>query len=219
MIDYKQKYLKYKTKYNNLKNNFYFIHNTSSIKTLISILKKGKILLGSDVKEDERKHSGGKPMDYIFGHIYFEDLKNLSNTQDFAIILHPKIIKKYDIIFNKGWQAGPGDPKYKRSIQLLKSDDVNTRNIKITQIRKFLKNPHADPNISYIPPNEFLQHEVVFDKPILLKDNIIGIICLLCDTVDDRKKYFDKLQNIINEKYPNVKFYKSNAMPLLKDLL
>lgn len=204
IMDSSYKYIKYKTSSYSLnggyKKNFYFIHGTKNIMTLLSILKDGDIKLGKDVPKQYRKLSGDQPLEYIYNHIYFEDLKNLTHLQDYSLIISPDIIKDYGICFNKGWQVGPT----KDSIIIEKDNDNKTIATKLKEIRKFIKNPTLPQKIIEFSP--FLHHEVLFDKPIQLDKYLLGIMCLKCD--NDPK--FNHIEKIIKEKYPNVKILTEN---------
>lgn len=200
---YYHKYKKYKNKYLQLKggnNNFYFIHGTKNINTLLSILKEGIIKPGKDIPEQYRKLSGGQALDYIYGHIYFENLNNLTHYPDFTLIINPKIIGELDIVFNKGWTVKPDN----NSIFLYKTDNTNVINEKLNQIKNFLKDPQLPKKVKEFSP--FYHHEMLFTDNIHLKNNLLGIVCNDCE----KDKNFNKIKKIIDEKYPGTKLYNKN---------
>lgn len=189
-------YKKYKCEYLDLKrndphnDNFYFVHNTTDINSIISMIKTGILFIGKYVEKSKRKHSGKEPRDYIYTNIYFEDLKNLSHFMDYSIILYPNIIHKYGAVFNQGWQVFPGK---ENSIHFFKNETPDEFNKKMDDVKSFLKNPNTLPGIIQGAPG-LLHHEFLFNHNIKLKDSLIGIICNWCssDEVDKLNKLLEK---------------------------
>lgn len=202
---YHNKYIKYKSKYISLiggyKKNFYFIHGTKSIASLYKILKDGKIELGKNVPVKYKKLGGDEELEYIYAHIYFEDLNNLTHMQDYSLIMSSDIIKQYGVCFNKGWTVGPTE----NSIIIYKKDDDITITKKINMMKKFIKNPSSLPQ-KIVEFGPFMHHEILFDEPIVLNKYLLGIVCLKCK--DDTE--FQKIKKIIEIKYPNVKIFTEN---------
>ena len=216
------KYIKYKLKYINLKNeiggnknidnyDFYFIHKTKNINSLKSILKSGILKLGKDVSKRYRGLSGTDPTNYIYANMFFEDLKNISHMWDISIILHPKIFYEYDIEFNQGW--GYNYPK--NNINIYKNDDIENKKKKLEEIKEFTKNPHTLPKVIREFPG-MMHHQVVFKENIPLKNNLLGLVCNMCP-----ENEIKKIKKIIkNKPYKNIKIYEKNyPFPSFKELL
>lgn len=213
---YNYYYEKYKCGYLELKrnnlynNNYYFVHNTKDINSIISLIKSGILFKGKYVKKSKRKHSGGESQDYIYTNMYFEDLKNLSHFMDYSIILHPNIIHKYGGIFNKGWQVLP-DKSY--SIPFFKKDNPCEFNIKMENVREFIKNPITLPKIVQ-GATGLLHHEFLFKHNITLKDSLIGITCNGCSSEN-----VDKLNKLLKKySYNDVKISQNNLPFTLQEL-
>lgn len=228
MTNYYDKYIKYKTKYLNLldKNgsshnsspnscggsiktyDYYFIHGTKNFSNLRSILKSGMLHIGKDVPKKRRFLCGDMPSNYVYANIYFEELLNLSHMRDFSIILHPKLLKEYGIIFNKGW-TNICDP-----IVISKNEMQYSVQDKINKIKKFISDPHELP-IMLRESSGLMLHEVLFDRKIPLENNILAIVCNSCSDANVRK-----LKKIIeNKAYKNIPIITSNyPFPLLSDL-
>ena len=210
---YYHKYQKYKNKYLNKKKNmtkddilvpdsFYFVHTTKSYDSLINILKEGKIKPGKDLPEKYRFLGGEDGSLEIFTNIYFPSIKNLECLQQFTLILHPKILFDYDGYFNELWKGGSG-------ILSLKLDINDTSKIlqeKLDKIKTFLKDPPLLPDGKSI--SGFLQHEFIFNKPIEIKDYLIGVGCNFCDEkqLDKIKKLVKDDVKILSVNYPLPKF-------------
>lgn len=217
---YYQKYLKYKSKYinklnqinqyggTNKKYNYYFVHGVKDIEILKTILEDKYLRPGKDVPPKMRYLGGEESeLDDIYMNIYFEDIKNLSFTLGLSLILHPKILWEYGLEFQGGW-GGYG------KIKINKNDSTNIIKKKIREIKKFLKNPDVLPQ----KIREFSQlhhHQILFDRPIPLKGNLLGIVCNQCsdEIIDDIK--CSMKDNI----YKNIVMYTQNSpMPQIKDL-
>lgn len=211
---YKKRYKEYKKKYIKLKQNYYFVHGSSSIYTVEAILEDGYLRPGADVDIKYRKLSGGEPQHYIYMNIFFEDLKNLSFMRSVSLIFHPKIMREYGMVFNKGWNVGPSN-KELYSIHVNSNDSDNVINNKIKKIRKFIKNPESLP-LKVREQTGLYHHEILFNKPIELKDNLLGIVCNQCS--DD---ILDKIKKILNDKqYKNIKILTHiEPLPSLNELL
>lgn len=85
MPNYYLKYLKYKMKYEDILkqqggrdngNNFdfYFVHSTTTIKNMLTILKTGVLKI---VKDVSKRHIGlgGNEMKYVYANIFFQIFK------------------------------------------------------------------------------------------------------------------------------------------------
>ena len=111
-MSYNKQYLRCKTKYLELKNNldgnsnkngYYIIHRTKNVDNLFKILKDDIMKRVKDV-EKKRRHLGGPdPSDYVYGNIYFDDIKNIPSLGAITLIFHPDIINKYGTIFYRLW--------------------------------------------------------------------------------------------------------------------
>ena len=202
-MPYKYKYIKYKTKYLNLKKkmntklyNFYFIHSTTIFQNLLDILRTGILFPGKYLTLEQRKLYGEEPSDYVYANIYFEDIKNIEYTLDYTLILHPKIMDVDGFFFNIGWQKFPlkkseilaiessnnSTIKYPQTgIEISANDSPEIVNQKLKEIHDFLKNLKL-PEILLSSPG-IMHHEILFDHPINLSNsNLIGIICNYCDS-------------------------------------
>ena len=200
-MDYKEKYYKYKTKYLHLRNNLnlteygkknnienkidstqtefdhalqnmYFIHESNDINTIIKILKSGILKPGKDVKKCERKFSGGEAQEYIYSNIYFDDIKNIDRTMVPSILLHPNIIKDFDVIMNKGWRCKP----MKNSIIINKKDTLYDKLNKLKKMYKFIETLDGLHNYEKNGPGH-LQHEILLSKQIDIHKYALGITC------------------------------------------
>ena len=203
------KYLKYKRKYLNLKRqnfdkdnyHYYFIHSTTNVDNLINILETGIIYPGKYLKPKQRKLGNEETeFDYIFLNIYFEDLKNMSQTWNYSLLLHPSIMCDNGFIFNNRWMAGPTND----SIIVPKKTNSNEYIKKLESIRDFIKHPGG---LIEFPGT--LQHEVLIDHPIYLNENnLLGIVCGACDKSDE----LSIIRKIIkNKSYKNIKIIKNNT--------
>lgn len=199
MITYYQKYRKYKNKYITLKNkmnilnNFYLVHFTT-LKNLKNILKEGKIYPGKYLPK-ERWTLSGEPLENIYMLIYFKDLKNIKKIPAYAIIMDPKIILKKRMIFNKGWGGIGG-----KDIVIEPSDTASELEYKINEIKTYIENPSTLPPI--LQEVDIMTHQVKFDEPIELNNNIIAINCEKCDKSED----LDEIRKIIkNKSYDDIK--------------
>lgn len=190
--DYKRKYFILKEQYGGNKNGYYFVHGTKNLSNIYSILKDGVIKIGKDVKTKNRMLCGESESSYIYLNIYFDDIKNILGFFDYTLILHPKIMEKYDIRFLKGW----GDNEC-NGISVIKKN--------INKIKKFVENPEllgeAIKNFSGI-----LHHECIVSKPINIKKYLIGVVC---NNISQKDKDI-LLKNLSKYNYPNVKILDNN---------
>lgn len=219
-MDYHKKYIKYKTKYLQLKKhnmnggaypkdipNFYIIHGIFKPTNLKYILNDGYIKIG---KELPSKHlimsTPEHPHDYIFGSVYFEDLKNLSYFWQSSIVLHPKLIWDHGCIFKCGWSGGI---LHKNDI-IIKRHDIQFKK-KIQQMHDFIKNP-----IGVIDKeNAYMTHEIIFNKKINIKKYALMVTCNFCDD-----KNFKKIKKLIKDHNYKFKILNGNSpMPTLKELI
>lgn len=227
---YYTKYIKYKYKYltlkaeNNLKKSnmtdktypydFYFVHMMFGTENIIPILKDGIMKPGKDLPERRRHLSKYDPLKYIYANIYFEDLKNLyANNIPFlpspGLILNPDLIKKQNIIFNKGWFVSPRDD----SIYFDKNDTTDVLNKKLNDVKDFLKNPK--PLSEYVPYVPIMTHEILFENPIPLKNNLLAITCSGCPSSE-----ITKIKKALKKYgYDHVKLLTDIHIPSLSELL
>ena len=230
MNDYYTKYLKYKSKYLELKSqiisnnqnagatkkfesksepmNFYITHGTSKLSNLLSILKDKKIKLGKDVAKSNRMISKGKANKQIYANIYFDDfVKSMDNFIDYTLILSPDILLDYDIDFRSGWSSNPDSTQL---LKLAKSDSAPIRKTKLEQIKSYVSTTlKSKPNIE--------KQELVFNKPIDISKYLIGITCINCgDAHPERyiqiKKYLKRnnqyhVKIITNSKPVNYSYF------------
>jgi hypothetical protein len=167
---------------NTLMDNIVFIHNTFGYDNLISILESGVLKLGSKVDKNQRKLSGGKPMDEIYMNLYFKNLKNLDSPC--GLVFSSKLLKDYDITINAGWRG-------RTIIEIKKIDEVKEKEEKIISVKKFFENPKSilPENLVEILP-KFMLHEVLFFDDIPIKDYLVGITD--CGFTDEEKKNISK---------------------------
>lgn len=191
-MDFYSKYIKYKTKYIQLKYNhfiggskddFFFIHDTFNFDNLISILKDNQIKLSSLVDKDRRFRSKDDNMNYIYGTIYFKSLNNLSHIPNFTLILSHKLLDDYKIIINKGWTGS-------QLITINLDDSPKKKYKKLKFLKSWLKNPKGFPS-TLIDPSGLMMHEVLFEKNIPIDKYLIGITCNQCsqEQLNEIKKY------------------------------
>ncbi len=204
-INYYYKYLKYKTKYNNIiqsggkqKYDFYFLHGTKDWPGLISMLKDRVLYPGKDLPPKMRFLGGEETeLNNIYLNINFNDIKNMSYTFGLSLILHPKILYEYGIEFHKGW-GNFG------KIYIDKNDNKKIKNKKIKEIKNFLRDPVELPVLLREP---IYNHQVLINKPIPLDGNLLGIICNGCP--QDMYKSIKKAL----KSYKDVKIYTTSAPP------
>jgi len=206
----------------NTNNNFYFIHGTKDTNSILSIINEGVIKPGKYVPVKRRLHGGDEPLDYIYTVAYFEDIHNLSHIWDYAIILSPILLRKYNVVFNKGWQGSPwinsiyfniiDSENYNEQVVI---DTVETFNNKLNEVIKFIKDPNTLPKIIQDAPG-LMHHEFLFSENIPLKDNIIGIVCNNCS-----KTNINKIKNALkkNSFYNIPIFTKNHPVPTLEQLI
>ena len=177
-----------------LMDNVVFVHNTFGNDNLISILESGVLKLGSKVNENQRKLSGGKPMDEIYMSMYFKDLKNLDITC--GLVFSSKLLKDYDLIVNAGWRG-------KTIINSKKTDEIEEKEEKINCAKNYFENP-----ISILPENlvgilpKLMLHEVLFFEDIPIKDYLIGIT-----DCGFTKEESEKIQNILQKNDLHIDFF------------
>lgn len=178
---------------------FYVIHNPFNPSNLISILEDGYIYPGKMIKAERRIYGGQEPLDYVYGNIYFDDLKNLDILSPIIIILKPIVMYKHNVYFNRGWFMSPSTD----SISIKKYDSKKETNRKLKQIKEYVANPtyYKDSPIA----DSFtgvLAHELLFDSKISLKHNLLGVVFR---GFDDRLT--QQVRSIMSEKYKAAKFY------------
>ena len=194
-MDYYDKYLKYKKKYLELKitqnggnynDNFIFSHNTTTFDNLLEILKSGEIKISSLVDEKRRIRTGENLHNFIYGNIYFYDIKNMTHFQDYTLLLSPTLLEDYDIKINKGWTG-------KQLVYIKNNNSTKTKNNKLNKVKSWLKNPIDLSEILRSDTSGFMLHEVLFYKNIPIKKYLVGIICNQCDEskLNQIKKYID----------------------------
>ena len=202
-MDYYKKYIKYKTKYLQIKtinqkggnkDKFFFVYNTTKYDNLLNILKTGVLKISSKVSKKRRFRTSGK-VDNIYGSIYFKDLENLSHLPDYSILLSEKLLEDYDIRFNKGWTGN-------EIISINKDDKESEKYNKLEKVKEFLKDPKDFPE-KLKEPTGLMMHEAVFNKDIPIKEYLIGIVCNSCSEEEINKI----------KKYTNVKIYTTNLVP------
>ena len=124
----------------------------------------------SVTKDCFRFYSGGTPQKYIYSNVYFSDLKNLEFLKT-SIILHPKIIHDYNITMTKGWMCTP----VKDSIIINKTDINSIKLDKISQFKQILLSNDIMEHVMTWPG--FMQHEILFEKPIDVKKYVVAMVC------------------------------------------
>ena len=209
-MNYYNKYLKYKNKYLKLKNitinqnggnknEFIFVHNTTTYDNLLEILKTGEIKISSQVDSKRRIRTGDNSHDFIYGNIYFYDIKNMTHFQDLTLILSPKLLEDYNIRFNKGWTG-------KKITEIKQKDKKKTKNKKLELVKEWLKNPIDLPEILRSDLSGFMLHEVVFNKNIPIDKYLIGITCNHCDEtkINEIKKHTNNIKIFTNNLIPNI---------------
>ena len=171
-------YNRYKKRYIRLKRqalSFYIIHATRSLSAIERIVKEGTLRRGSELPEDSREFGAGQSMPYVFGQMYFTDLRNLERFIDNTLILDGSITDNYTLYFNKGWH-GYMDADY----VLYKGESMSQKVEELLKIREFLKNPDSIPE----KIREFgghLVHEVLFEENLYIKPYLRGILCYGCN--------------------------------------
>lgn len=187
---YLQKYKKYKSKYIQLKRSierintmtpsFYFIH-TTSWKNLEKILEDN-CLAPSIHLDPEHVRLGGHPLDCVFMHIFFDELKNIINNPGVSLLLSPEIINHFDIIFNKSWVG----EKDNDSLFISKKDSINKKSKKIRKMYEYLEKPENMPTEKNLFGWHGV-HEVLICEKIPLDKFLIGIICPDCSRQQIKK--------------------------------
>ena len=183
--------------------NYFIVHSTQNADNLLAVLKDGNLRPGKDLPKKRRIFSGGEPLEYIYGNIQFTDIKNLPYYGSIVLILNPKIIKDYGVIFNQGWFKSPTNT----SIYVRKDDTEENKSKKIQEIKDYVANPtyyKNAPNPDIISAH--MAHELLFDTPIPLKDNLIGVMCYGCPD-----KVLKKIKSVMKKKYPDSKIYTVNS--------
>jgi len=210
-MNYKQKYIKYKEKYKNLKrmqsyDGYYLLHGTD-LPHLKKILKTGYIFSGKYLPDEDIRLGGWEKLPYVYCNIYFDDIKNLPFSHGYSLIIDPIIIKEKGIIFNKGWKVHPTED----SIQI-KPNDPDYDN-KINLIKELVENPsHLPENIKNIMPG-FMHHEILIKDHIDLHKYLIGVI------IPGMEGFDDDIRQILNENgYKDIKIFTSSNLPDTKDL-
>ena len=163
---------------------FFVIHMTKDKSNIYSILDSGILSLGKDVPPEIRnlwRDDEGQP--YVFGNIYFKDLKNIEVVPNFTFIFSSKIFDDFDVGFNELWQGAITD----KTIMLYKDDSKEIRAKKMKRIRSFLKKPFLLGDT--VPIAGVSKHELVIDEPIDLQKYLIAVICDSCDLSKYQEKY------------------------------
>lgn len=219
MINYYNQYIKYKNKYQKLKNmqknyNFYFVHMTKNEKNLKNIIKSGYIKLGSDIPIKDKFLSGYVDEPYIFANIIFDDLENLDFFRNYTLILSPKIIEDYNVYFLGGWGNF-------NLTTISPSDTNNQKNQKINLIKQFISKPYDLPQIVLESPI-IRQHEVRFDKSIDIKKYLIGIGIGHSDNPNDIDNYnnLEKIKKLlVKHGLTHIKIFNYNQIPKYHDFI
>ena len=187
---------------------YYLVHGTSSMDSLINILKTNKLKAGKHVLEKYRKFGGIEEnnSEEVYFSIYFNDLKNLTNTFDVSLLFHPNLLKDRNFVFNKGWGYCP-------NYVIFEAYDTDFKN-KIKKIHKYLKHPDL-PKILY-EFHTLLHHELyTIDKSDIIVDKyLVGIICLCTDEYK-----LNKIKQLIKKINPNIKLYNTNIPPTYDELI
>lgn len=211
-MSYKQKYIKYKKKYCDIKRkkkneNYYLLHGTD-LPHFDKILESGFIFSGKYLPDEEIRQRGWEKLPYVYCHIYYDDIKNLPFAHGYSFIIDPMIILDKGMIFNKGWHVHPN----KDSI-IIKVNDSNFDN-KMNEIRELLINPTYVPEIlrKLRGPYRFMDHEILIKDSIDLHKYLIAVI--IPNIVN-----IDTYEQELNEKgYKNVKIFTTSTLPDIKDL-
>lgn len=196
-MNYYNHYIKYKSKYKNLKKsmsvvypkyNFNFLHTTKNLKNLKNILKEGLIKLGSDIPIEDKYLSGYEDEPYIFANIYFEDMDNLEWFNDYSLIIKPEIIDYQQVMMIGGWgnkEIGIINP----------SDNKEVKIQKLEQMKKYVLNPQDLPEILLSSP-KYMQQEVRFTSPIDIKKYLEGI-SIGYENEKERDEKILKIKNLL----------------------
>ena len=199
-----RRYQKYKSKYIRRRNineilniyPFHFIHVTS-LENIIDILNDGIIKVGRELPEKNRRMSGRveEAWNYIFGGISFEDMADTSEVPGFSLILSPRILETHDIAFNKGWHG-------EITSESMMIDSFNRQGLvdNFQRMRSILKETPVA--IEQTVLDGWMTHEILFQKNISLKDNLIGIV-LPDHMTNYTKEQFDEI-NKLAKKYGDV---------------
>lgn len=182
-----------------IQHNFYLLHTIMPKNGLIDILKDGYIRKGTQLKPSQLGWSyKGNELHEIYGHIYFDDIKNIDHFWSSSIILSPQLLYDYGIIFRESWQGTD-------LIKINKHDSEQMIKKKLQEIKEILKTKKS---------KDIQQHEIVIKKQIPIKKYAIG---LSCNEADD--KTFTKIQKIVKEKGYNLYIERHNAnLPTLKKI-
>lgn len=182
-------------------NKYYFTHVTESYKTLVAILKTGKIQPSIMLDKKFSRFSGDYKHNNIFMNIYFDDIKNLDYMWSWTILLSPDIVKKNKMEFHGGW-GYIGGPFIE-----MKDEEAFQQNLR--KIKAFVKNPKLPKQLLGLKQ---MEHEFLCKKPISIKKHCLGIFC------PDKDK-INKLQKLIEENGYNIKIYeKKYPLPTFREL-
>jgi hypothetical protein len=212
-MTYRDKYIKYKTKYDNLikaggfnpieKYGFYITHWALN-NNLIPILKDGSIKAGKLLAS---KHLGmsdpDDPFTEVFTMIYFKDINNLNEISIPSLILNPQILYESDAVFHNGWGGGNRDP-----IKISKLDEPDVIDTKIQSIKKTLVT--ANPNIS-----SMMSNEILFSSSIDLQKYLLAIVINKEDI-----SLIKKVTKLMKNKYQHIKLitHTTNAQDIMSYL-
>lgn len=216
-MNYYNHYIKYKSKYKNLKKsmsvvypkyNFNFLHTTKNLKNLKNILKEGFIKLGSDVAIEDKYLSGYEDEPYIYANIYFKDSDNLEWFNDLSLVIKPEIIDEQIAILIGGWgnkEIGIINPTDSKEVKIQK----------LERMKNYILNPYDLPKLVLECP-KYKQHEVRFTSPIDIKKNLEGI-SIGYNNEKERDEKISKIKELL-KKYDleKVKIYSYNKKILLE---
>ena len=201
--------------------NFYFIHSTIKLK---SILKSGKIKISTKVKNEDRSFSYIPNMTedeeasippYAYCIALYDDVRLYmkDNISPHDLLIDPRILLHENVIFNSGWFKEPINSNDENdeifSIYLNKTDSKSERLEKLTKIKNFI-----DKKISLFPYNDehisYSTHEFLFTKNIDLKKYLIGIVVSSKFFTIKSNKPKMSILNLIKKKYNGVKIYEKD---------
>ena len=168
MTYYYNKYLKYKYKNDIIECSYpYFSHQTSCLKSFEDILQNGFIIKGSEVSEKDRRLSGGKPKEYIYCTIHYDDSIIIPPI---SFIINNNILNYNTMYFNVGWYGNPN----KNSIIIKKSDSYDIKQIFLNRLQKIIKN-----NLHPTDYNVYgwMGHEILFDENININMCVDAVVC------------------------------------------
>ena len=205
--------------------NFYFIHSTYNI---IPIFKSGEIKISTEVKKKYIYFRNFDSEPYAYANMMFDDDNiNMDHMMTpYTLILDPRIMFDYDVIYNKQWWSEPMIVDNETGIlsghiKLNKNDSKETRIKNIQYIRKNIieKKAHFKTDVNDLYTH---YHEILFSKNIDVRKYLIGVICIE-PYFGKKNKYVPKIEKLL-KKYKSVKIYKTSEddteiYPKLLDVL